>query len=175
MQNSDIEKMLKDLAVKTSVKAPEGLSDRIKAQIPSELKEYKGKFDTVRIIVDLKVGRLAAAVIIILMVIFCTTIYDRAEYGNAFIKDTKFVFGYLTGSGVPSATENLKEVESGIFSMGGREVFYCGGDKSGGDDAILMHWEIADGQHRVVFADQSVKVVSGDELIQLLSKALLEK
>jgi len=175
MQNNDIEKMLKDLAVKTSELAPEGLSDRIKEQIPSELKEYKGKFDTVRIIVDIKIGRLAAAVIIILMIIFCTDIYNRAEYGNTFLGDTKFLFSYIAGTSMPNPTGNLEPSESGVFSMGGREVFYCGDDKSGSKDAILMHWEIAEGQHRIVFADQSTKIVSGDELIELLSNALREK
>jgi len=175
MEQKRIENLLQELSEKTYESAPDELANKIKREIPNNLTLHKGGFNTVRIIIDLRVNRLTAAAAIIITVFLCFFLFGKSQEGRSFIQDAQLFMEYIVQSKKPSQLEGLaKSVGQDEQSNEQiREVFYYGDfDTSADPNALLIHWKVKDPNYRVVFRDLRTKVISPSELIQLQADML---
>ena len=71
MKEERVEKLLQQLADKTAEPVRPGLSEDIKHHIPHRLIRHRGGMDSINIVIDLRVNKLAAAAAIIITLILC--------------------------------------------------------------------------------------------------------
>ena len=66
MDKQELGKLLNDLARRTAQPVPQSLSEDIKQHIPADLASARNRMDTIKIMIDLRVGKLTAAAAIII-------------------------------------------------------------------------------------------------------------
>lgn len=169
MQDDRIEKMLNSLADETAENAPSDLGDKIKNKIPRMLDTHKGGLNTIRIIIDLRVGKLAAAAVIILTIILTAGLFSVIETRNeGLLQDSAVLVKYVFGTHQKQTDKMLESIyDSSEYFHDGREVVYYG--ISDGDDpnSLIMHWEISEGKYRVIYSDWRSEVMEAEKLIKL--------
>ena len=90
MEQERIEQLLNELAQRTAEPVRPGLADEIKARIPDKPARHKSGLDTIRIIIDLRVTKLAAAAAIIITLLLCVTLLGGKDpAGSSFLQNTK--------------------------------------------------------------------------------------
>lgn len=180
MEEEKLEKLLSELAARTAEPVRPGLAEEIKHHIPHKLAPHRVGMDTINIIIDLRISKLAAAaVIIITMVLLGSFFGGRGSTGDGGIyQNSKLLIEYcLSGadtgrSGVLAGASKLYEHLVGK----GEDVAYYGDSIEPGDsNAVLMQWKISDGEYRVIFGDLRAKTVSSEELIKLQARMLQKK
>ncbi len=180
MEEEKLGKLLGELAERTAEPVRPGLAEEIKHHIPHKLSPHRVGMDTINIIIDLRIGKLAAAaVIIITMILFGSFFGGRGPTGDGGIyQNSKLLVEYCLGgadagrSGVLAGASKLYE----HLVRNGEDVAYYGDSIEPGDsNAVLMQWKISDGEYRVIFGDLRAKTVSGEELIKLQARMLRKK
>ena len=173
MDNELLERLLKELPEQGVEKARPGLAEEIKSQIPSQLTPHKA--DTINIMVDLRISRLAAAAAIAATILLISLVGLRGFPGSQTIQDGKMFLKYCLGgekaykADVLASLVKLREE----LAEQGKEVVYYGNSPDPADRyAIVMHWKLSDGRYTVVFDDFTAKTVSPDTLIRLQSQML---
>ena len=177
MNQENLEKLLSGLADAEKEQASPLLAQRIKQQIPHTFMPHRGGLDTINIIIDLKISKLAAAAAIILtMILFTNFLGGRDSAGNGIYQDGKLMVKYLFGN--ISAENDLSAgmVKYDSLLRQGKDVVYYGESIDPKDsNAVLMQWKLSDDKYMVVFADLRERQVSGDELIKLQAHMLQKK
>ncbi|MCX5634831.1 MAG: hypothetical protein NTW55_03170 [Planctomycetota bacterium] len=180
MNQENLEKLLSGLADAEKEQASPWLAQRIKQQIPHALMPRRGGLDTINIIIDLKISKLAAAAAIILsMIVFTNFLGGRGSTGGGIYQDGKLMVKYLFGN--ISAGDDLPALSAGRIKYDflvhqGKEIVYYGDSIAQKDsNAILMQWKLSDDKYMVIFADLRERQVSGDELIKLQAHMLEKK
>ena len=172
MKNENIEKLLHDLAEHPIEQAPAQLAGRIKQAMPSTARHHKGPLDSINIMIDLRVSKLAAAAAIILTMILCVNFLGTKNTADEGLRQNgkKMIKAYL------GLTEE-EDVHTGrlyksLMSKGKEAVFY--GDVVDTEDAnaIIIQWKISDDRYKVIFVDFREKEVTADELIVLQAQML---
>jgi hypothetical protein len=172
MEQERIEQLLNEIAQRTAEPVRPGLADEIKARIPDKPARHKSGLDTIRIIIDLRVTKLAAAAAIIITLLLCVTLLGGKDpAGSSFLQNTKDLVRYFlmndTGSQLASFAKAAKNDELD------REVVYYGETAgSSNPDALLMHWKLEDNKYRVVFCNFRTEVVTASDLIKLQAQML---
>ena len=174
MNDEKIKEMLVQLADATAEEVRPELELEIKSQIPRELHPHRG-LDTINIIVDLRISRVAAAIAIIgALVAFAMFFHKAGEGGDGVYEDLKAVMTSLPGRGATRA-----EVLDGALGAykrlmaDGKEVTYLGENCDFDDNnAVLMYWPVAEDRYAVVFSDLRLRTVSARMLIRLQSVML---
>ena len=179
MKEKRIEKLLYKLADVTSERPRTELAEDIKNRIPQQLSHLKRKMDTVNIIIDLRVNKLAAAAVIIVSMILLANIFNGKDTGGAgLLQESKLLIRYFLAKDNDQTGDVLPEM-SNIYKTlleEGKEAVYYGGRVSAADgNSVLMHWKLADGGYRVIFTDSRIKTVNADELIKLQVEMLQNK
>lgn len=178
MEKEKLGKLLNELSERTKEPVRPGLAADIKSKIPAELSRHRGGLDTLRIIIDLRVNKLAAAAVIIATMLLGITFWpDGASSSEGLYQDGKFLVEYLL-KGEMATSKNLLAglPETADFFQDGREVvYYGGGVKKGNKDALMMHWKISEDSYRVIYGDFRTEVVTASELIRLQAKMLQRK
>jgi hypothetical protein len=172
MEKEKLENLLSELSQRTAEPARPGLADKIKARIPDNPAGHKGGFNTFRIIIDLRVGRLAvAAAILVTLSLFIAFYGGKGRSGIAFFQDTKDLVRYLFRA---DKNAQLAHFATGQFlPEQNREFVYYGDFANSSDpDTLLMHWKLDDDKYRVVFSNFRSEVVTGNDLIKLQAKML---
>jgi hypothetical protein len=180
MQEEKIKELLNELADRTIEPVRDGLDEDIKRRIPQSLAPHRGGWDTINIIIDLRVSRLAAAaVIIITMVLLANFFGNRDSAGEGIYQDSKLLIKYLGGKGTRGSPDLSEAEMSGFYrslAERGREVTYYGGSIDPADkDAVLMHWKLPDGSYKVIFNNLRIEVVSAEDLVRLQARMLQNK
>ncbi len=174
MNEQDVEKLLGQLADATAEPVDATLAQGIKQHIPHKLTHWSG-LDTMNIIIDLRISKLAAAAaIIITMAFFVVLFAGRDTAGNGILGELKYVFAAegLDGGGFSKAVPELYK----YLAQQGKEVtYYENAMHIDVPDAIVMHWRLPDGSYGVVFANRGLKTVDADELIRLQAAMLKNK
>ena len=86
-----------------------GLAEDIKQQIPARLGTHRGGLNTINIIVDLRINRLAAAAAIIIAMILLVSFFGgRDSEGGNIYQEGKFFLRYLFGRGKADAYASYK-------------------------------------------------------------------
>lgn len=175
MKEEQIKEMLNELGRRVTEMAPPGLGEEIKQRIPHRLYRHKIGWDTVNIIIDLRLSKsVAAAVIIITMILLLNLFGGQDSTGGGIIKDSVFLIKYLGGSGGNQVSITRKRYEH-LLERGEKVVWY--GDSVDIKDAnsMLMQYELPDGKYELTFADGQEKQVDIEQLVQVLSRMLKKR
>ncbi|MHC4623449.1 MAG: hypothetical protein ACYS4W_06050 [Planctomycetota bacterium] len=179
MKEDKLDRLLSELAERTAEPVRPGLAEQIKQHIPSRLTPYRKGIDTISIMIDLRVSKLAAAaVIIITMLLLANFFGNGGSAGTGLYQDAKLLFEYcFRGRGEPrqNVLTGVSRLRDYLVKQGNEVVFY--GDTADLEDSnsVVMQWRLPDGRYRVVFCDLREVDLSADELIELQARMLQKK
>ncbi len=188
MKEEKFKKLLNELADVTAGPPRPDFADDIKQRIPHRLMPHRGGIDTINIIIDLRVSKLAAAAaIIITMVLWGSFLRSPDSIGDDLYKDGKKLVKDFLGAG--DEENKALAAKSGYrynvlvaksryqyLVQRGEDVAYYGDNIDLQDsNAVLMQWKLSDGNYKVIFADLREKTVSAEELIELQARMLQKK
>ena len=179
MREDELKKLLNELSDATAERVRGGLAEEIKHQIPDGLVPHRGGMDTINIIIDLRISKLAAAAAIIITMILLAHLFGGRDLTSGGIyQDSKLLARYLLGGGSVGRGDELASM-SKLYEhsvQGGRDAAYYGDSIDPEDgNAVLMHWKLSDDKYRVIFGDLREETVSAEELIKLQSRMLQKK
>jgi len=178
MEQDKLENLLNELSDRTREPVRPGLAGDIKGEIPRDLSRHRGGLDTIRIMIDLRVNRLAAAAVIIATMVVGITFWpDGVSNSDSLYQDGKLLVKYLLKGEMATGKNMLAGLpKTSDFFQDGREVVYYGeGVEKGDKDALMMHWKISEDSYRVIYGDFRTEVVTASELIRLQAKMLQRK
>jgi hypothetical protein len=171
MKEKKLKELLNELADVTAEPARPGLGEEIKHRIPRQLSPNKAGTDTVHIVINLRISKLAAAAVIITTILLCAGLFggrDWTSYGAVDgIKDSLRVL--VAGKADVLAVRSRYEE---LVRQGKHVVYYGDSIDPGDSNAVLLQLKLPDGRYRVVFADGSTTIVDSEKLIELLSRML---
>jgi len=179
MREEKMKKLLNELSGATAEVVRPGLAEDIKQQIPGRLMPHRGGMDTINIIIDLRVSKLAAAaVIIITMILLAHFLGGGDSRGDGIYQNSKLLARYLLGG--ESADRNdvlvsMSKFYEYLVEHGKDAVYY--GDSIDREDsnAVLMHWKLSDDKYMVILGDLREREVSAEELIKLQARMLQKR
>ena len=174
MNEEKTENLLNELADATEQPVPDHLAEDIKNQIPHNLHHHRGGLDTVSIIIDLRISKLAAAAaIIITMILLANFLRTKDLESGGIIQDSKLLIQYCLG-GIDPKTSALKaQSRYEQLTQSLDNVVYYGDSVDASDaNAVIIQWQLPDGRYRVVFGDLHEETVTADQLIKLQARML---
>ena len=135
-------------------RARPGLGQEIKDRIPAV---DLAPMDTINIIVDLRISRVAAAAAILLaMFVIGSFVGGRDAAGAKMYEDGKLFLRYTLGGENACKAEllgNLARFRDDLVAQG-REVVYYGDQANLKDPcAVIMHWKLSDDRYGVILGD----------------------
>jgi hypothetical protein len=173
MDNDKLGTLLNNLAEHTAEAAPAGLGEDIKQNIPAGLASHRRGMDSIKIMIDLRVGKLtAAAAIIIATILLANLLSGRNSAEGGLYQDFRLLTGYLLGGtdeGNISAGRTQYEY---LLGQGKEVVFYGEGVDWSDSNSVMMHCRLADGKYRIVFVDLHEQEVSSEQLIKIQARML---
>jgi len=175
MEEERLKQLLNKLPERMSEPVRPGFTEDIKAQIPQQLRLHKMGMDTINIIIDLRISRLAAAAAIIVTIILCAHFFGlRESTGGEIIQAIEYS---LAGeqAGRSGMLADMKVVCEEMVKEGKEVVYYGASADLANRFEVLMYWKLPDGKYRVIFSDLSIATVSSDMLILLQSHMLQER
>ena len=177
MKEEKLKKLLNELADVTAEPPRPDFADDIKQRIPHRLIPPRSGLDTVNIIIDLRVSKLAtAAAIIITMVLWGSFLRGPDSIGDGLYQDGKMLVRYFFGAGAEKSNVLVAKSRYQYLVQRGEDVTYYGDNIEPQDsNAVLMQWKLSDGNYKVIFADLREKTVSAEELIELQARMLQKK
>lgn len=178
MGKEKLKRLLKELAERTTEPVRPGLSEDIKHQIPPRLVRHRSGWDTINIIIDLRMSKsVAAAVIIITMILLANFLGSRDSTGGSIFQDSMLLVEYVSGwTGADRSNVSAGRSKYELLLGRGEEVVWYGDDIDPQDsDAVLMQWKLSDGKYEVMLVDGRERQVSSEELIKLLTQMLQKK
>lgn len=176
MKNKEeIKELLNELADATAEPVRAGLGEDIKHKIPHRLLHHRGGMDTINIIIDLRINKLAAAAAIIMTIVFCATFLgSRGSTDSSVLQDSMLLIKYWAGAGGNGISAGRSKYEH-LLEYGKEVVWYGDSLKTKDGSAVLMQHRLGDGEYEVTFVDGREKQVSAEELVKLLTKMLQKK
>ncbi len=175
MKEEKVDKLMYEIAERVAEPIPSELGEQIKQRIPHRLIPHK--MDTINIIIDLRINKLTAAVVIIVTMILLASFFSgRDKTGHGILQDSKMLVQYILGaSGDKNDMLAVKSKYEYLIEKGEQAVYY--GDKSSLNDggAILLHWKLSDGKYKVIMGDLREDTVTAEELVQLQARMLQNK
>ena len=171
MTEEKLKELLRELADAVAEGPPAGLGQRIRGQIPPRLLKHRIGWDTINIVIETRVSKLAvAAAITVGMILFAVVFGQASSMGDDVYEDGRLLIQYcLSGSGASrsSILANLSRLYEDMLEEG-RDVVYLGQYADPADrNALLMYWKLADGRYMVVFNDLTARAVCPNALIRL--------
>jgi hypothetical protein len=179
MEEEKLGKLLNELAEQTAERVRPGLAEEVKQHIPEALAAHRRGMDTISIMIDLRVSKLAAAAAIIITMILLGSFFGgRDSTGNDIYHDSMLLIKHcLMGEDARkrdalAATSKLYEY---LLGQGKEAVYY--GDCVDPEDrnAVLMQWKLSEGKYKVIFSDLHEEEVSAEELIKLQARMLQKR
>ncbi len=170
MDTRKTESLLKALAEEGIERARPELGDEVKAHIPYRLTPHR--WDTINIIVDLRISKLAAAAAILLAMLLIGSFFGgRDAAGARMFEDMKYALG---GEDACKAEflGNLTKFRDDLIAQG-REVVYYGDQAKFKDPcAIIMQWKLSEDRYAVILGDLTTRTISSKTLIALQAHML---
>jgi len=175
MGKEELKELLNKLPDAMTEPVRPGLGEDIKRQIPHRLSPHRVGMDTINIIIDFRINKLAAAAAIIITIIFCATFLGgRDSTGGSVLQDSMLLIKYWGAADTSNISAGRSKYEH-LLQRGEDVVWY--GDRLNPKDsgAVLMQRNLADGKYEVTFVDGREKQVTAEDLITLLSEMLQKK
>jgi len=174
MEEEKIKEMLTELGRLSTEPVRPGLGEEIKQRIPHRLSRHKIGWDTVNIIIDLRLSKsVAAAVIIITMILLLNLFGSRDSSGSGIIKDSVLLIKYLGSPGEDQVSITRKRYEH-LLERGEKVVWYGDSVDIKDANAVLLQYELPDGKYELTFADGQEKQVDTEQCLNVVSR-MLEK
>ncbi len=176
MREEKLGQLLSELAKRSAEPVRPGLAEDIKQRIPQHLPLYRAGRDTINIIIDLRINKLAAAAVIILTLLLFANFLGGKD-SNGLYQDSKLVAKYLLSGQITQGPDVAAAMlKYKYLTEQGKDVAFYGDIINPQDsNAILMQWRLSDGRFRVMFNDLREKTVSPAELIKLQTRMLQGK
>jgi len=175
MGKEELKELLNKLPVAMTEPVRPGLADDIKRQIPQKLLPHRCGINTINIIIDFRINKLAAAAAIIITIIFCATFLGgRDSTGGSVLQDSMLLIKYLGAADASAISAGRSKYEH-LLERGEDVVWY--GDRLSPKDSndVLMQRKLDYGTYEVMFIDGREKQVTTEELLQLLTRMLQKK
>lgn len=174
MKEEQIQKLLNELGPRITEPVRPGLGEEIKQRIPHRLSRHKIGWDTVNIIIDLRLSKsVAAAIIIITMILLLNLFGSHDSTGGGIIKDGMLVIKYWGNSGKEQVAISRSRYE--LLQSRGEDVIWYGDSVDIKDaNSVLMQRRLPDGKYEITLADGQEKQVVSEQLVELLTR-MLEK
>jgi len=176
MREEKLVQLLSELAKRSAEQVRPGLAEDIKQRIPQHLPLRRARRDTINIIIDLRINKLAAAAVIILTLLLFAN-FLRGKDSNGLYQDSKLVAKYLLSGQMTQRPDFAAAMlKYKYLTKQGKDVAFYGDIINPQDsNAVLMQWRLSDGRFRVMFNDLREKTVSPAELIKLQTRMLQGK
>jgi len=178
MRKEKLKQLLKESAERVRERVRPGLAEDIKHQIPARLLRHRGGWDTINIIIDLRMSKsVAAAVIAITMILLAIFLGDRDSTGGDIFQDSMLLMKYVggwTGADRSNVSAGRSKYER-LLGLGEEVVWYGDNIDPQDSDAVLMQHKLSDGKYEVMLVDGRERQVSSEELIKLLTRMLQKK
>jgi len=176
MTEEKLKELLNELADGTAGPVRDGLNEDIKRRIPQTPAPHRGGWDTINIIIDLRVSRLAAAAVIVLtMVLLANLFSSRDSAAKGIYQDSKLLIKYcLQGEGAhrSDVLAGLSKLRDTLVQQGREVVYYDNKPDPEDSYAVIMCWKLPDSRYGVIFGDLTTKTVGPDILIRLQARML---
>jgi len=172
MTEEKIEQLLHELGRQTVEPVRPGLAEEIKLHIPPKLHRHRIGWDTVSIIIDLRLSKSAAAAAIVVTMILLLNLFGAHDQaGGGILRDSVLLIKYWGGAGRTDISV-IKSKYEHLLERGANVTWY--GDRANPKDrgAILMQQRLSEGQYIITFVDGSERQADSDELIRLLGRML---
>ena len=174
MNEEQIKELLNGLGRRATEAVRPGLGEEIKQRIPHRLSRHKIGWDTVNIIIDLRLSKsVAAAAIIITMILLLNLFGGRDLTSGGIFKDGMLLINYWRGTGEDKVSIARTKYEH-LLDRDENVKWY--GDSIDITDAnsVLMQRKLPDGKYELTFVDGHEKQVNSEQLVKLLTR-MLEK
>jgi hypothetical protein len=173
MDNDKLGMLLNDLAEHNAEAAHPGLANDIKQNIPPDLASHRKGMDSIKIMIDLRVGRLtAAAAIIIATILLANLLNRRSSAGDGVYQELKVLTGYLLGDADEGSIAAGRTQYEYLLGKGREVVFYGEGVDWSDSNSVMMHCKLADGKYRIVFVNLHEQEISAEQLIEIQARML---
>jgi hypothetical protein len=169
MKEEKIKKLLNELGPHTTEEVNPVLCEEIKQSIPSRLPRHKINWDTISIIIDLRMSKsVAAAVIIISVILMLNWLGGRDPVGRDIFQDGILFFEYWRDGAFDIASSRLKYQH--LLRQGHDVIWYGDNINQKDPNAVLFQYRLPDGTYEVTFVDGHAKKVTPEELVKLLAR-----
>jgi len=175
MKEKRLKERLNELAERAKEPVRSDLAEQIKQQIPHRLERHKIGWDTVNIIIDLRMSKsVAAAAIIITLILLANLFGGRDSTDGGIVRDSILLIKYWGGA-ERSEVSAVRSKYEHLLHRGEEVTWY--GDRIDPKDrsAVLMQHKRRDGRYCVTFVDGRERDVSAEELVKLLTRMLQNK
>ena len=179
MRQDKLIQTLNKLAEATEENPRPALAEEIKDHIPRRLVRHRVAWDTMNIVVDLRLSRTAAAAIILLSILVMSGLFRLTDNSSdSLYHDSRLLLKYgFAGknAGRADLIQSLRKFYEDLTNQGRDVVFY--GESADPEDrhSILMHWKLSNGDYRIIYNDLTARTVSSSALIRLQSRMLEKK
>ena len=174
MKEEQINELLNELGRRVTEPVRPGLSEEIKQRIPHRLSRHKIGWDTVNIIIDLRLSKsVVAAAIIITMILLLNLFGGRDLTSGGIIKDSMLLIKYWGSSGEGQVSISRSRYEH-LLDRGENVIWYGDSIDIKDTNAVLMQRKLPDGKYELTFVDGHEKQVNSEQLVKLLIR-MLEK
>ncbi len=172
MKEEQINELLNELGRRATEPVRPGLAEEIKQRIPHRLSRHKIGWNTVNIIIDLRLSKsVAAAVIIVTMILLLNLFGGRDSTGGGIIKDSMLLIKYWGSSGEDQVSISRSRYEH-LLERGENVVWYGDSIDIKDANALLMQYELPDGKYELTFVDGHEKQVDTEQCLNFLSRTL---
>jgi len=169
MEDRKTHELLSELGKRLTEPVRPGLGEEIKQRIPHRLSRHKIGWDTVNIIIDLRLSKsVAAAAIVIAMILLLNLFSEGGPSVRGLVQDGVLLVKYWGREDI-SAVRSKYEY---LLHRGEDVKWYGDSINTKNTRALLMQQRLADGTYVITFVNGGEKVVNSEELLELLARML---
>jgi len=172
MKEEQISKLLNELGRRATEPVRPGLGEEIKQRIPHRLSRHKIGWNTVNIIIDLRLSKsVAAAAIIVTMILLLNLFGGRDLTSGGIFKDGMLLINYWRSAGEDHLSIARTKYEH-LLDRDENVIWY--GDTVDIKDAnsVLIQHKLPDGKYDLTFVDGHKKQVNSEQLVKVLARML---
>ncbi|MBC8217594.1 MAG: hypothetical protein H8E73_03950 [Planctomycetes bacterium] len=174
MKEENVEQLLSELAARATEPVRPGLGQEIKQRIPHRLTRHKIGWDTVNIIIDLRLNRSVAAAVIVVAVLLLLNVFGGRDTSGGLFQDSMLLLRYWGGAGQNDVSTGRTKYEH-LLQRGDNVTWYGDWVDPADSDAVLMQQKLPAGKYMVTFVDGREVEVDSEQLIELLSRTMQKK
>ncbi len=171
MNEENTEQLLNELARRATEQVRPGLGQEIKQRIPHRLTRHKIGWDTVNIIIDLRLNRSVAAAVIIVAVLLLLNVFGGRDTSGGLFQDSMLLLKYWGGASQNDISAGQIKYEH-LLQRGEDVAWYGDWIDPADSNAVLMQQKLPAGKYAVTFADGRETEVNSEQLIKLLSQTI---
>ncbi len=174
MKEERVDELLNELGLRVTEPVRPGLGEEIKQRIPHRLSRHKIGWDTVNIIIDLRLNRSVAAAVIVVAILLFLNLFGSRDASGGLFQDGVLLLRYWGGAARSNVSTGKTKYEH-LLHRGEDVTWYGDWIDPADSNAVLMHQKLPARKYMVTFVDGRENEVDSEELIELLSRTLQKK